>query len=164
MAEPTLGSKGAEHFGHAITILFPPHPPDKRRCLTYGMCWNAALVHGAQRARDGVDSLRQCALQRPSNAFSSCASAMDLPPSQRAWPGGGQKTKISEHFLTLPVSGARTCGPFRAREAAAFGRGVGARARVGCFDPVQKVWQIHILTYQFPPHFFRSTVGAQRPW
>ena len=52
-----------------------------QRLLTYGMCWNAALVHGALRARDGVDSLRQCALQRPSNAFSSCASAMGLPPS-----------------------------------------------------------------------------------
>eukprot|EP00964_Phaeocystis_antarctica_P161966 scaffold135270_cov181-Phaeocystis_antarctica.AAC.1 len=57
------------------------HRSEKIRALTYGMCRYAALVHGALRARDGVDSLRQCALQRPSNAFSSCASAMGLPPS-----------------------------------------------------------------------------------
>ena len=57
------------------------------RALTYGMCRDAALAHGALRARDGVDSLRQCALQRSNNAFSSCASAMGLPPSltSMAW-------------------------------------------------------------------------------
>ena len=36
MAEPTLGSKGAEHFGQpAMTTLFPPHPPDKRSLQTH---------------------------------------------------------------------------------------------------------------------------------
>ena len=54
------------------------------------MCRYAALAHGALRARDGVDSLRTEAVRIVkieyfkglwSNARSSCASAMGLPPS-----------------------------------------------------------------------------------
>ena len=47
------------------------------RCLTYRKARYAALAHGALRARDGVDSMRPCALQGSNNALSSCASPIE---------------------------------------------------------------------------------------
>ena len=43
------------------------------RCLTYGMCWNAALVHGALRARDGVYTLQHSKpCNEPRNKRNTC--------------------------------------------------------------------------------------------
>jgi len=62
--------------------------PRDRRCLNEASPGSPA--RGALRTRDGVDSLRPCALQRSSNALSSCASAMgpgaSHSPRAGIWP------------------------------------------------------------------------------